>query len=479
MGIWTPKSITELSAASNSSSTFNRILGPIDLIMLGIGAVVGAGLFSLTGIVAAENAGPAIVFAFVIAALGCVFSGLCYCELASMIPVAGSAYTYTYAAMGQLMAWMMGWNLILEYAIGAATVSISWSAYIVFLLNGVGFSLPAKWIASPWQAISLQEGEASYGWINLPALFIVIAISFLLIRGIKASSFVNKIIVTVKLLAIFVFVFIGFFYINPDNYHPFIPPNEGEFGKFGFTGILRAAGVLFFAYIGFDAISTAVQEAKKPQRNIPIGILGSLLISTLLYVVFSMVLTGLVNYKHLDVAAPIALALTKIPFSWIGRFIDLAVVAGLTSVVLVMLLGQSRIFYSMARDRLLPHWFSEIHPTFLTPWRSNLIVMCFVGLIGAFAPISAVGHMTSIGTLFAFTIVCVGVLVLRYTQPQTPRPFKVAFGPVIPVLGIIVCVTMMGSLDQEAWLRLLVWQGLGLFIYISYSRKHALGPVKK
>lgn len=474
MSIWTRKSIAELSADNiPESHRLRRVLGGWDLVMLGIGGVIGAGLFSLTGITAADNAGPGISIAFLFAALGCVFSGLCYCELAGMIPVSGSAYTYTYATMGELAAWIMGWDLVLEYALGAATVSISWSAYIVSFLQDLNIWLPVELIASPWQPVLLKDGSLAYGWINLPSLIIVSGISWLLIIGIRVSSLANMLIVGIKIAAILVFIAVGFFYINPENYHPFIPPNTGEYGHFGWSGVLRAAGVLFFAYIGFDAVSTAVQETKNPQRNIPYGILGSLLISTILYIVFGLVLTGLVNYKDLHLAAPIALAVGKIPFLWVNWLIKLAILAGLTSVILVMLLGQSRIFYAMSRDKLLPHWFSDIHPKYHTPWRSNLILMGFVGPIGAFAPIAAVGHMTSIGTLLAFTLVCLGVLILRYREPHLHRSFKTPFSPVVPILGIGVCVIMMISLDLDAWLRLFAWLGIGMLIYVCYSHRRA------
>lgn len=474
MGIWTRKSIAELAADNiPESHRLRRVLGGWDLVMLGIGGVIGAGLFSLTGITAADNAGPGISIAFLFAALGCVFSGLCYCELAGMIPISGSAYTYTYATMGELAAWIMGWDLVLEYALGAATVSISWSAYIVSFLQDLNIWLPVELIASPWQPVLLKDGSLAYGWINLPSLIIVSGISWLLIIGIRISSLANMLIVGIKIAAILVFIAVGFFYINPENYHPFIPPNTGEYGHFGWSGVLRAAGVLFFAYIGFDAVSTAVQETKNPQRNIPYGILGSLLICTILYVVFGLVLTGLVNYKDLHLAAPIALAVGKIPFLWVNWLIKLAILAGLTSVILVMLLGQSRIFYAMSRDKLLPHWFSDIHPNYHTPWRSNLILMAFVGPIGAFAPISAVGHMTSIGTLLAFTLVCLGVLILRYREPHLHRSFKTPFSPVVPILGIGVCVIMMISLDLDAWLRLFAWLGIGMLIYVGYSHRRA------
>jgi basic amino acid/polyamine antiporter, APA family len=476
MGIWTKKSITDLQNALKNEDhhpALNRTLGPANLIMLGLGAIIGAGLFSITGIAAAQNAGPAIVIAFLIASIGCAFSGLCYSEMSSMIPVAGSAYTYAYATMGELLAWIIGWDLILEYAIGSATVSISLSAYVVSLLHDFHIYPPTALLASPWQSVLLPDGSRVFGIINLPALAIVMAVSIVLMIGIKESAFFNAIVVIIKVSIVVVFIGIGFFYINPSNYVPFIPPNTGTFGEFGWSGIFRAAGVVFFAYIGFDALSTAAQETKNPKKNVPIAIFGSLVICTILYILFAFVMTGLVNYKNLDVAAPVAVAIGNTPHHWLQILIKFAIIAGFTSVILVMLLGQSRIFYSMARDGLLPKIFSDIHPRFQTPWRSNLILMIFVGAFGAFAPLHLVGHMTSIGTLFAFVIVCAGVLVLRYTQPDLPRPFKAPWVPLTPLLGILVCVTMMASLGKDNWIRLISWLLIGMLIYAFYGRKHA------
>ena len=430
MGLWTRKSIKELEATSEEGPhKLNRTLGSLNLITLGIGCIIGAGLFSITGIAAAENAGPAIMLSFIIAAIGCAFAGLCYSELAAMIPVSGSAYTYAFATMGELPAWIIGWTLILEYALGAATVSISWSAYVVSLLEDFGIQLPAVIAASPWQSIALADGTHIYGYINLPALLIVCVISLILIMGIKQSAFANAIMVAVKISVVLVFITLGFFFIDYANFHPFLPVNTGQFGDFGWSGVMRAAGIVFFAFIGFDAVSTAAQEAKSPQRTLPIGILGSLIICTILYVLFAFVMTGLVNYKELDVAAPVALAIEHTPYHWLQGLVKLAVLTGLTSVILVLLLGQSRIFYSMARDGLMPKMFSNIHPTFHTPWISNLILMVFVGLIGAFSPLEVVARMTSIGTLLAFAIVCSGVLILRYKEPDLPRPFKTPWVP--------------------------------------------------
>lgn len=450
-----------------------RVLGPWDLILLGIGGIIGAGIFSITGVAAAENAGPAIVISFIFAAIGCLFAGLCYSELASMITTSGSAYTYAYIALGKFTAWLIGWALILEYAAGAATVSISWSAYFVFFLSRLDIHLPQALVSSPWQPTLLPDGTLMYGIINLPALFIVIAISFLLILGIRKSATVNAIMVVIKVAVVLIFIVLGYGYVNPENQIPFIPPNSGEFGKYGWSGIFRAAGVIFFAYIGFDAVSTAAQETKNPQRNIPIGILASLFICTILYILFGYVLTGLVNYKLLNVAAPVALAISQTPYPWIGLLIDLAIISGLASVILVLLFGQSRIFFIMSQDGMLPKIFATLHPQYQTPWYSNLILMILVGLFGAFAPLALVGHMTSIGTLLAFLIVCISVWVLRITQPDTPRGFKVPCVRFVSAMGILTCLALMLSLGMTTWVRLAAWLTLGLIIYFSYSRHHS------
>jgi APA family basic amino acid/polyamine antiporter len=473
MGIWTRKSIQDLQISSEEGAhTLSRHLGAFDLILLGVGAIIGAGLFSITGIAAAENAGPAIVISFIIASIACALAGLCYSELAAMIPIAGSAYTFAYATMGELMAWTIGWTLILEYAIGGAAVSISWSAYMVSLLQDFGVHLPTSMTASPWQHVQLADGTRAYGWINLPALLIVIAISFVLMRGIKQSAIVNSIMVIIKISVTLAFIGVGFFYIDPKNYVPFMPANRGTFGEFGWSGVLRAAGIVFFAYIGFDAVSTAAQETIKPQKNLPIGILGSLIVCTIIYILFAFVLTGLVNYKDLNVAAPAAIAIQQTPFHWLQDLVKFAILTGLTSVILVLLLGQSRIFYAMAKDGLLPCMFGDVHPKFHTPWRSNWILMIFVGAIGALAPLDLVGSMTSIGTLLAFMMVCAGVLVLRYVEPDLPRPFKTPLVPYIPLLGILVCCLLMVFLGWENWARLIIWLIIGLAIYYYYGRYH-------
>ncbi len=448
--------------SASGEHQLKRTLGPVNLIALGIGAIIGAGLFALTPKAAHDNAGPAVVFSFLIAAFGCAFAGMCYSEFATMIPIAGSAYTYAYATMGELLAWIIGWDLVLEYAVGAATVSVSWSKYLIRLLSTFGISLPVEFTKSPFEG----------GIVNLPAIFIICLVSIVLIVGIQESARLNGVIVALKVTIVVLVIGLGFAYINKANYTPFIPPNTGEFGHFGWSGIMRAAGVIFFAYIGFDAVSTAAQEAKNPQRDMPIGIIGSLLICTLLYVGFSYVLSGIVNYKDMTDTA-IYEALHAIGYDWLGTGVVIGILAGYTSVILVMLLGQSRVFYSMSRDGLLPKMFSDVHPKFQTPWRCNLIFMAFVSLFSGFVPLSSLGDMTSIGTLLAFVIVCGGVMIMRHTHPNLPRPYRTPLVPVVPILGIIVCFAMMASLDVMTWIRLVVWLAIGLTIYFTYGRTHS------
>ena len=451
-----------------------RHLGPWGLIALGIGMIVGAGLFSLTGIAAAENAGPAVTLSFLVAGLGCAFAGMCYSELATMIPVAGSAYTYAYATLGELVAWIIGWDLVLEYAVGASAVAVSWSKYVLSLLHDFGITFPARLALGPFDTMKAPDGSEIHGLINLPAIFIIALLSLLLMRGIRQSTMVNGVIVVIKLSIAVLFIAIGAFYVKSANLTPYIPTNDGSFGQFGWSGILRGAGVIFFAYIGFDAVSTAAQETKNPQRTMPIGILGSLVICTVLYIAFAFVLTGMVKYTAMKGdAAPVATAIALTPYAWLQVLIKIGIICGFSSVILVALLGQSRIFYSMAEDGLLPRTFAAIHPTWQTPWRSNLIFMAFGSLLAGFVPISRLAHMTSIGTLLAFVIVCAGVIVLRRTRPDLKRPYRTPLVPLVPILGIIVCATMMYSLGAENWWRLIVWLVVGLAIYFSYSRRHS------
>jgi basic amino acid/polyamine antiporter, APA family len=480
MSLFSTKPMARIMAESETDNSLRRSLGPLSLISLGVGGIIGAGIFTLTGVAAAQNAGPGLVISFVLAAIGCVFAGLCYSEFSTMIPIAGSAYTYAYATMGELIAWIIGWDLILEYSVGAATVSIGWSQTLVAFLHSLGIDLPAKLLASPFQSSVLPDGSTVYGIINLPAVIVVVLISVVLMIGIRESAGVNNIIVVLKVSVILVFIAIGWSYIHPANLTPLIPPNTtGNFGDFGYSGLLAGAGVIFFAYIGFDAVSTAAQEAKVPKRDMPIGIIGSLLICTVLFILYTHVLTGMVDYHKLNVAAPLSLALEQIPYRWLTIGMNVAVLAGLTSVMLVMLLGQSRVLFSMANDRLLPKAFRDVHPKFRTPWKCNLLLMVFVSLFAAFVPISVVGKMTSIGTLFAFVIVCVAIIIMRKTHPDTPRPFKTPLVPLFPLLGIAVNLAMMYGLGKGNWLRLVVWMAIGLAIYFGYSRSRSLVNVKQ
>ncbi len=460
--------------------TLHRSLSAGQLVSLGIGGIIGAGLFSLTGIVASHNAGPAIILSFLLAAFACGLAALCYSELSTMIPVAGSAYTYAYATLGELAAWIIGWDLVLEYAIGASTVAVSWSGYVISLLHQLGVPFPAALAASPFEHTTLPDGTtAGAAVMNLPAVVVVVVISLLLIVGIRESARFNSTIVVLKVSVVVLFIALGAFYVNPANHVPFLPPNQGSFGQFGWSGVLQGAGVIFFAYIGFDAVSTAAQEAKNPSRDMPIGIIGSLAVCTLLYVAFAYVMTGMVHYTELNSAAPVAVAIDRTPFGWLRMAVKLAIIAGYTSVILVLLLGQSRVCFSMARDGLLPGLFGHVHPRFRTPYKSNLAFMAFVGLLAAFAPMSALGEMTSIGTLFAFTIVCAGVLVVRYTQPDAPRPFRTPLVPWVPALGIAANLYLMWGLKLETWFRLFGWLACGLLLYFAYGHRHsrlAQGP---
>jgi APA family basic amino acid/polyamine antiporter len=474
MSLFATKSVSRIMSESEGGAHhLQRTLGPLQLVALGIGAIIGAGLFSLTGVAAAQNSGPAVALSMVIAGIGCAFAGLCYSEFSCMIPVAGSAYTYAYATLGEWIAWIIGWDLVIEYAIGSATVSISWSGYVVSLLHAFHISLPAQWIAGPFEAVVLPDGTTAQGYANLPAVIVVFLVSMLLMLGIKESARTNAVVVVIKLAVVLVFIGVGWSYINPANYRPFIPQNTGQFGSYGFSGLMMGAGTIFFAYIGFDAVSTAAQECKNPQRDMPIGIIGSLVVCTVLYILFGLVLTGLVPYRQLDVAAPVALAIARTPYVWMNNLVIFGIICGFTSVILVMLLGQSRVFYSMSRDGLVPKVFSEIHPKFRTPWRSNLLFFFFVAPFSALLPLNIVGRMTSIGTLFAFVIVCAGVWVMRVKNPNQARPFQTPWVPVVPILGMLVNFALMYSLGWSNWLRLIVWLVIGQVIYFAYGRRHS------
>ncbi len=442
----------------------SRTLGAPSLVALGVGAIIGAGLFSLTGIVAGQYAGPAVVISLAFAAVGCTLAGLCYSELAAMIPSAGSAYAYAYAALGEAAAWIIGWDLILEYSVGAATVSVSWSSYLGSLLHGWGLDLP-HW---------LSAAPADGGLVNLPAMGVIVLLSFVLVGGISQSAKLNAAIVVLKVAVVLVVVGTGAFYVKGANYHPFIPDNAGHFGEYGWSGILRGAGVVFFAYLGFDEVSTTAGEAKDPQRTMPIGILGSLVICTVLYIAFAVVLVGLVPFAQMKGdAAPVATAIDQTPFGWLQVLVKLGILGGFTSVLLVGLLGQSRIVYAMAQDGMVPAVLGRLHPTRKTPWVANLTLMLLTGALAALAPIEALSKMTSIGTLFAFAIVCGGVLVLRWREPERERPFRVPGSPAVPVLGILACLLLMVSLPGTTWLRLGAWFALGAVVYFGYSHRRA------
>ncbi|GAB3782165.1 amino acid permease [Spirosoma horti] len=461
-------------ADESGKSTLKRSLGAFNLVALGIGVIIGAGLFSLTGIAAANHAGPAVTLSFVVAAVGCAFSALCYAEFAAMVPVAGSAYTYAYATLGELFAWIIGWDLVLEYSVGAATVAISWSQYLTRFLGKYDIHLPPQLVQSPFETLTMPDGSVVSGFINLPAVLVVVAVSVIIIRGTQGSAVFNAIVVSLKVLVVLVFIALGWQYINPANYSPYIPPNTGVFGEFGISGVLRGAGVVFFVFIGFDIVATMAQETKNPQRNMPIGILGSLIVCTVLFVLFGYVMTGLANYTEFkNSAAPVAIAIEKTPYEWLSQAIILAILIGYTSVILVDLLGQSRVFFSMSRDGLLPRAFSDIHPRFQTPWRSNILLCVFISLFAGLVPIRVVGEMTSIGTLLAFIMVCLGVLILRKRQPDAPRAFRTPWVPVVPILGILTCALMMLSLPVDTWIRLVVWLAIGLVIYFTYGKKRS------
>lgn len=453
---------------------------------IGIGAIIGAGLFVRTAAAAANNAGPSVTIAYVVAAIGCVLAGLCYAEFASMIPVAGSAYTYSYATMGEFVAWIIGWDLVLEYALGAATVAIAWSEYLNKLLNYIGMSIPYEWCHSPLQKLMDESGNVvATGIMNVPALSIVFLLTLLLVRGTRESALVNAVIVILKVAIVLLFIFFGWSFINPENHATYIPlasiytDDHGVSHHFGgLRGILGAAGVVFFAFIGFDAVSTAAQEAKNPKRDMPIGILGSLAVCTILYILFSHVLTGIASLEDFrsqgrEASVAYAIQTYMTGYGWLAKFVTVAILAGFSSVILVLLWGQSRIMYSMSMDRLVPKAFSEIHPKYRTPYKSNWLLFAFVGLFAAFVPGDIVGDMTSIGTLFAFVLVCVGIIIMRKTEPNLKRDFKTPFVPLVPILGIIVCSAMIYGLGWPNWMRLGVWMLIGVVVYFGYSYKHS------
>ncbi len=492
-------------AFTESEHSLKRALGPVNLVALGIGAIIGTGIFVLTGNAAAQYAGPAVVLSFVLAGVGCAFAGLCYSEFASMIPIAGSAYTYGYATLGELVAWIIGWDLILEYLFSASTVAVGWSGFVVSFLRDLGIHIPPQWSNAPgvhlvqlpdsgsWVPITRQltdnlagQGVAreslpqATGAFNLVAMVVIAVLTVILVIGIKESARFNNVIVIVKLSVILMFILAGIYFVfrRPDvasqNWSPFIPVNLGRFGEYGWSGVLRAAGVIFFAYIGFDAVSTAAQEAKNPQRDMPIGILGSLTLCTILYIVVAGLLTAMVHYSRLNVPDPIAVGIDAAGVRTLRDLVKIGAIAGLSSVMLVQLLGQARIFYSMSRDGLLPPAFSKVHPRFRTPYVTTILTGVVCTIIAGALPLALLGQLVSIGTLLAFIIVCGGVWYLRVKEPGRERPFRTPLVPWVPLLGILTCFGMMAGLPGDTWLRLVVWLVIGLCIYFFYGRHHSL-----
>jgi len=489
--LWIRKSLDKLTAeAGESEKSLKRTLGSMNLVALGIGAIIGAGLFVRTAAAIAERSGPSVTLAFLVAGLGCAFAGLCYAEFASMIPIAGSAYTYSYTTMGEFVAWIIGWDLVLEYAVGAATVAIAWSEYLNRMLAYLGMKIPFEWCHSPFDApLKDAAGQVlATGLVNLPAVFILLALTAILIRGTKESALLNALIVITKVAIVVMVIVFGWGFIDTANHTPYLPAAskyttaQGVVHDYGgIMGILGAAGVVFFAFIGFDAVSTAAQEARNPKKDMPIGILGSLAVCTVLYVLFAHVLSGLAPVEFFrdpsrGGEASVAAAITTyMPgFEWLSKLVTVAILAGFSSVILVMLLGQSRVFYSMSCDGLVPSVFSDVHPEYRTPWKSNMIFFVVTGLFAAFVPGNIVGEMTSIGTLFAFMLVCAGVWILRVREPNRHREFKTPLVPLVPILGIVVCGAMIYGLGWTNWLRLLGWLAVGLVIYFGYGAKHSV-----
>ena len=481
MSLLTRKSIDELRADAfrEDGHGMTRALGPYNLIALGIGAIIGTGIFVLTGSAAAQYAGPAIVLAFVVAGIGCCFAGLCYSEFAAMIPIAGSAYTYGYATLGELFAWIIGWDLVLEYALAATTVAIGWSGYVVSLLNSLGIAMPPQLTAPAGQTVQLADGGTVTALFNLPAVVITLLVTTLLVVGIRESARVNNIIVVIKVAVVLAVIVLCVGKINPANWQPFIPANEGIREAFGVSGIIAGAGVVFFAYIGFDAVSTAAQEARNPQRDMPIGILGSLLICTVLYMIVSAIATGVVPYRELNVPDPIAKVADVAGLGWFAGLIKIGAIAGLSSVILVQMMGQTRVFYSMSRDGLLPKWVNTIHPRFRTPWITTIVVGIAVTIPAGFLTVSEAAHLVSIGTLLAFAIVSAGVIVLRIREPNLHRPFKTPLVWFVAPMGVFSSLYLMWYLPRVAWERLAIWLAIGLSIYFLYGVRHsklAKGP---
>ena len=473
MNLLRRKSVTDLQTEALTDHSLKRALGALNLTMLGIGAIIGTGIFVLTGTVAAQNSGPAVVLSFVLAGVASIFAALCYSEFASLVPMAGSAYTYGYATLGELFAWIIGWDLVLEYALGAVTVAIGWSGYVVSFLKDIGIAVPCTLSAARGLAVQCADGTTATAIFNLPAIIIIAIVTTLLVIGIKESANVNNVIVFVKVAVVLLFIVGAAHAVNPANWHPFMPPNTGTRGEFGWTGVMTGAGIVFFAYIGFDAVSTAAQEAKNPQKDMPVGIIGSLLICTVLYILVSGIATGVMSYKDLNVPDPIAIAADRAGLGWMSSLIKFGAIMGLSSVILVMLLGQSRVFYSMARDGLLPPYVNKVHPKFQTPYITSIVTGIGVAIVSALLTVREAGSLVSIGTLLAFVIVSIGVLLLRIREPNLPRAFKTPWVWAVAPLGAVSAVYLMVSLPWRTWERLIIWFFIGIVIYFLYGVRHS------
>jgi basic amino acid/polyamine antiporter, APA family len=494
--IWRPmahplferKPLALLLEEMKGENRLRRVLGPVTLTSLGVGAIIGTGIFVLTGVGAHDKAGPALILSFALAGIACIFAALCYAEFASMVPVAGSAYTYAYATLGELFAWIIGWDLVLEYAVGSSTVAHGWSAHFHDLLMSVGIQLPQKFSSAPFD-FDPDRGRffVTGAYFDVMAIVITFVITIILVKGIRESARFNTAMVCVKLVIVLFVIVVGIFYINPSNWTPFAPYGYTGLSFFGHTlfgqtgkggaplGALAGAAIIFFAYIGFDSVSTHAEEAKKPQRDVPIGIIASLIICTVLYIAVSTILTGMVRYDKIDINAPVADAFRQMGLPWARRLIDIGAITGITSVLLVMMLSQPRVLLAMARDGLVPtSFFGAIHDKFRTPWKSTILVGVFVSLMSAFLPLRILAELTNIGTLLAFVIVCSAVLIMRYTHPEAERPFRAPLVPLVPILGIISCLLLMFSLPPENWWRLIIWLVIGFVIYFSYGRRHSI-----